>query len=119
MQDEKASLSASNIESGRQVESLKAEVASVCDQLSSARSDLVSMKATLESNHRDLASTKGDLITFRNQNLALAAANQELERYQGNVKAKLEATQKALVSLKSECVSRFFSWIVTDRAWDS
>lgn len=119
LQDENANLSASNIDSGRQVESLKVELASVCDQLSSARSDIVSMKGTLESNHRDLASTKGDLITFRNQNLALATTNQELERYQGNVKAKLEATQKALVSLKSEYVSRFFAWIVTDRAWDS
>ena len=119
LQDENANLSANNMESGRQVESLKAEITSVCDQLSLARSDLVSMKATLESNHRDLASTKGDLITFRNQNLTLAATNQELERYQGSVKAKLEVTQKALVSLKSEYVSRLFAWIVTDLAWDS
>ncbi|KAF8327824.1 hypothetical protein F5887DRAFT_163242 [Amanita rubescens] len=119
LQDENANLSANNVESSRQVVSLKAEITSVCDQLSSARSDLASMKATLESNHRDLASTKGDLITFRNQNLALAATNQELERYQGSVKAKLEVTQKALVSLRSDYATLFTSFTDLKRLHDS
>lgn len=108
LQDESANLSARNIESGRVVESLTAELATVRDQLSSARSEVLSMKATLESTQRDLESTKVDLITFRNQNLALASTNQELERYQGAVNAKLELTQKALVALKNEYVCMLF-----------
>ena len=108
LQDENANLSARNMESGRCVESLKAELATVRDQLSSARSEILSMNTTLESTQRDLTSTKGDLITFRNQNLALASTNHDLEHYRGTVEAKLEVTQKGLVTLRNEYVSRLF-----------
>lgn len=111
LQDENANLSVRNIESGRRVESLEADLTTVHDQLSSARSELFSMKATLESTQRDFASTNEDLITFRNQNLALASKNQDLERYQGAVKAKLEVTQKALVTLRNEYVFKFFLFL--------
>lgn len=106
-------MSARNIESGRRVESLKAELTTVRDQLSSARSETLSMKATLESTQRDLASTRGDLISFRNQNLALVSTNQDLERYQGAVNAKLEVTHKALATLKNEYVSNLFLFLAT------
>ncbi|KAK2467173.1 hypothetical protein APHAL10511_000722 [Amanita phalloides] len=119
VEEEFAVSSTKNVEQDKHVETLKHELSSVCKELSSARTELLSAKATLDSHQRDLTSTKGDLMTVRNQNVVLASTNQELERYQDHVKAKLDVTQKALIALKNDYATLFMSFTDLKRLHDS
>ncbi|KAF8631828.1 hypothetical protein AX15_002196 [Amanita polypyramis BW_CC] len=77
------------------------------------------MKTALDSNERDLKSMNNELVSSRNQKVALMSTNQELERHQGSIRSKLDTTQKALISFRNDYAGLMTSFNNLKRAHDT